>query len=581
VTTRAKHRHGGVLITMLAVGYALPLDALALDCPAMPQQSQRDIDMAVAAAVTRIDQASATQLQAQTRTQTTDLLRRLPRADRVYLEQMMYATYCSSLRDNSRLTEAERNARIVAYNRELRATINSDGKPPAKVDPRDTARSELARLPVEYSSEAFLNSAQAGRTEVVRLFLQAGIDPNAANQRGETALIHAADRGDLSMLEMLLKAGGAAKAATRGGVTALMHAAARGDLPMLERLIKAGAAVNARTASDRETALLWATRNGHVSAMRVLLKAGASTETFADALWWAVRRGHVDAVRLMLEQGANPRSNEGDLSIAVNAMPREDPARLGEIMNGLLQRGWPVDARNDNDLTALMMAASDDNRPLVQLLLRSGADVNLHCECRAIYRGGHSALTLASFGGREEVVRLLLDAGASVDAPANDGTPLMLAAENGSAPVVKLLLGKGADPNKARDRHGHTALMSASFRRPEIASILLAAGADVNARGKSGTTALMLAAEGDQAPIARMLLDAGAQLEARDQRGRTALMVAAMSGSVDTARLLIHRGARTDVVDEDNRSALTHANDRLKGEERSRMLALLGRKDSK
>jgi uncharacterized protein len=47
---------------------------------------------------------------------TTDLLRRLPGADRVYLEQMMYATYCSSIRDNAALTEAERNTRMQAYN---------------------------------------------------------------------------------------------------------------------------------------------------------------------------------------------------------------------------------------------------------------------------------------------------------------------------------------------------------------------------------------------------------------------------------------------------------------------------------
>jgi hypothetical protein len=194
---------GAAMLTAL-LGW--PLDGVALECPAMPQQAQRDWDMAVAVAVGRLGQAAGPQLQAQTRTVTTDLLRRLPGADRVYLEQMMYATYCSSLRDNAALTEVERNARIRAYNSELRATLNVNSRPAATVDPRDAARAELARLPVEYSAAAFLESAEAGKTAVVRLFLQAGIEPNAADSRGVTALMHAAGRGDLPMLEMLLKA---------------------------------------------------------------------------------------------------------------------------------------------------------------------------------------------------------------------------------------------------------------------------------------------------------------------------------------------------------------------------------------
>ena len=59
------------------------------------------------------------------------------------------------------------------------------------------------------------------------------------------------------------------------------------------------------------------------------------------------------------------------------------------------------------------------------------------------------------------------------------------------------------------------------------------------------------------------------------------MMLAAMRGSVDTARLLVQRGARVDLVDEDKRSALAHASDRLQGEDRFRMLALLGEKGAK
>ena len=534
---------------------AWPLEAFALECPAMPQQSQRDTDMAVAVAVNRIGQVSGPQLQAQTRTVTTDLLRQLPRADRVYLEQMMYATYCSSLRDNPGLTEAERNTRIQAYNRELRATLHgSAGSPVPKIDPRDAARADLARIPVEYTPEAFVRSAQDGKTNVVRLFLQAGLDPNATG---------------------------------RGRATALMHAAGRGDVALMEMLLKAGTAVDARD-RDGDTALVWAAAGGHVPAMRVLLKAGASKESYNAALLAAVRGNHVDALRLMLEHGANPRADDGAIAARLGSLPHKDPgnARLGEVLNILLQRGWPVDARSGhqrygNDQTALMIAASNGDIVLMQLLLKAGADVNLQCVCRAIYSGGHTALTLASQRGDIEAVQLLLDAGAALEAQSGDGTPLMVAVYHNQPAVLNLLLAKGADPNKARNDKGETALMHAAVSNVETVKLLLAAGADVNAKGKAGGTALMWAAERDQTVIARMLLDAGADIESKTQRGRTALIVAAITGSVDTARLLIQRGARIDVLDEDNRSAVAHASERLKGEDRARMLALLGQKESK
>jgi uncharacterized protein len=537
--------HAAALVAILL---AAPLNATALDCPAMPQQSQRDIDVAVGVAIGRLGQASGPQLQTETRTVTNDLLRRLPRADRVYLEQMMYATYCSSLRDNAALSETERNTRIQMYNRELRATLNpANAQPASKVDPRDAARADLARLPVEYTPEAFINGAQDGKTAVVRLFLQAGIDPNVGDRRG---------------------------------FTALMHAAGRGDVPMMEMLLKAGAAVNARTRTGGGTALSWAAGDGQLAALRLLLKAGAAKNTLDGAFSTALRGAHVDAMRLLLDHGANARADDGDTAHTLTLIPQNRSALLPEILDILLQRGWPVDARTPSGETALMGAAFGDNLSLMASLVKAGADVNLHCECTGIRAGGYSALTMASARRNEGAVRLLLDAGAKVDAPSNDGTALMLATEERDVSLVKLLLSRGADPNNARNWAGDTALMYAALRSLELVQVLIAAGADVNARSKTGATALIHAAGSDQSVIVRTLLDAGAQLEAKTQRGRTALMFAVMSSSVAAARQLLERGARIDAVDEDHRSVTAHAA-ALKGEDRERLLALLGQKDAK
>ena len=542
--------HRRALVAAMVVLLGLPLDSWSLECPAMPQQAQRDWDIAIAGAVGRLGLATGSQLQAQTRTVTTDLLRRLPNADRIYLEQMMYATYCSSLRDNAALTEVERNARIQAYNRELRATLNVAARPAATVDPRDTARADLARLPVEYSSPVFLASAEAGRTAVVRLFLQAGIDPNSAD---------------------------------RSGVTALMHAAGRGDLPMMDMLLKAGTAVNARTPDGAGTAMTKAASSGRIDAARLLIKAGATRESFDSALLSAMHNGHLEIFRLLLEHGATARADDGVTGHWLGRAGRVDPARLAEMLKLLLQQGWPIDARNKAGWTELMEAAHNQSVKLMDLLLRAGAQPDLHYTCAGYNGGGYTALTmLAKDKGTENAVRLLLDAGAKVDEPSNDGTPLMVAARHGGLPVFELLLSKGADPNKARDSQGNTALMHAArLGNLAMVSLLLGAAADVNARGQNDNSALMWAASADNATVVQKLLDAGAHVEQATRHGHTALMIAAMNGSIGAARLLVQRGARIDIVDEDNRTAVALADEKLKGDVRVSMLALLVRKESK
>ena len=166
-----------------------------------------------------------------------------------------------------------------------------------------------------------------------------------------------------------------------------------------------------------------------------------------------------------------------------------------------------IDSDDDLDL-ALVEASHAGSTDIVSLLLDKGADVN------AQDADGYTALSIASRNGHTEVVKLLLDKGADVNVQDADGdTALIWASRNGHTEVVKLLLDKGADIN-AKDKYGDTALILASRKgHTEIVKVLLNAGADINAKYNAGNTALILASEKGHTEIVELLKQYGAKEE--------------------------------------------------------------------
>jgi hypothetical protein len=97
--------------------------ALAMDCPAPPAQSRKDWDTEVKAEVGRIGFIRGAQLETKVKTATQDLMGKLPGADRVYLEQMMFSAYCTALRDDPKISGAEKSKQILEYRRALSAAL--------------------------------------------------------------------------------------------------------------------------------------------------------------------------------------------------------------------------------------------------------------------------------------------------------------------------------------------------------------------------------------------------------------------------------------------------------------------------
>jgi len=101
----------------------------------------------------------------------------------------------------------------------------------------------------------------------------------------------------------------------------------------------------------------------------------------------------------------------------------------------LLEQGATVDLKDINGRTALLYASSGPYPETVGLLLRKGADVNIQGTTE-----GFTALMMAAAEGQAEVVRVLLLNGALVDTIDRDGdTAEKFARDNGHTEVLKLL----------------------------------------------------------------------------------------------------------------------------------------------
>ena len=141
-------------------------------------------------------------------------------------------------------------------------------------------------------------------------------------------------------------------------------------------------------------------------------------------------------------------------------------------------------------------------------------------------------------------VETLLTAGANPNAGQASGlTPLMIAAETGSVPIVQALLAHGAKVN-AKTVNGSTALMWAvTYRHHEVARGLIAAGADVHVSSTKGFTPLLNAARIGDIEAAEMLLAAGARVNDSGSDGTHALPMAIVDGHDQFALFLLEQGA--------------------------------------
>jgi uncharacterized protein len=151
-----------------------------------------------------------------------------------------------------------------------------------------------------------------------------------------------------------------------------------------------------------------------------------------------------------------------------------------------------------------------------------------------------SPVEAAVTAGSATDVNAAITEGAAVDERGDLGlTPLQLAALQGKLDVVKVLVNKGANVNARSTFNGETALMKAVMTdHREIVRYLLDHGAQVDVKDNNGSTALFHAAYFNRLQSLELLIARGADRTIINNRGETALVAAEKVGSKATAERL-------------------------------------------
>lgn len=349
--------------------------------------------------------------------------------------------------------------------------------------------------------------------------------------RANDELLAAIKKGDETTFEHAIEAGASVDAidpATR--LSALMLAACRGHVAIARRLVALGADIHKVDAAAGTTALHKACQSGSLPIVTLLVEAGAFIDqqlptTGHSPLLMAIWFKWDEIVAYLLDHGAtlDLRTHFGftldqQLDFALR-VTREGRDRLQRIVD-LIYR------RRARDLVAqasqrLMAAVVAFDAAAVAEALAAGADVNERFPLINTFNDGHTPLIVAARDGTTEIVRLLVAAGADVNAvePTFGAVPLHKAAYNGRSEILAILATQpGVDLNVPGPSNGYTPLHDALWLGyAECARVLVEAGARLDLEGHDGKTPLMLAKEafGVDDPLVRMIASKAGSNESR------------------------------------------------------------------
>jgi ankyrin repeat protein len=372
--------------------------------------------------------------------------------------------------------------------------------------------------------------------------------------------------------------------------TCLHTAAGNGNLDLVNLLLEHGAdpnhSIDFSNASGVYSPFSSAVLSDHYEIAVLLAERGAEMDVAGGKMYRslfhnAIAEHDVRFVKLMLKHGADVNEIPPDFH---SMTPLHVAANIGDVEKCklLLESGAEINAQTPDGATPLFFAAAWNHKQVCDLLLSKGAKLEIWTACAlgnltevkrilaadpklakaADKRLGRPPLFWAVQRGESELVELLIKGGADANARAprysqagnvvtgpevfgrakerNGESPLHLAAERGSLPILKQLLAAGAKTDVV-DEYNHTPLIrSIHGGHLEAARLLLEHGA--SADSPKGEDSPLVAAS-DHLELTRLLLEKKPSPESLK-----AALSSAAGDNADVSKELLARGAAADLM---------------------------------
>eukprot|EP00939_MAST-03C_sp_MAST-3C-sp1_P004602 g4602.t1 len=420
---------------------------------------------------------------------------------------------------------------------------------------------------------------------MVAALLQADVSTvDESDHQGNTALHIAILTNHFENARDLILLGNAdVSRVTKEGMTPLHLAVKIRSLPMIEMLLEADS-----TMVDEPNTL--------------------GQTPLHHAIWYGCSYDVIKALLNAKDGGANVELRDDHQNTPLHYVPKFcKGSDCATVVDMLISKGAPVDARNAQGKTPLILAIREYNAGVFDALLHreDAADV-----LRVDERGNtplHWVAGLLSDGDDGHIahmVKTLIDKGATVTAQNREGyTPLHVAADDagehnrvnfvealldrflpGSAQVMAIinkqcpdgdtalhiacdtysngvaleLMKRGADVNLAAN--GDTPLhLVADSVNIVLARALIEKGADITATDSLGNTPLHKAAIDENTGVLEILIQAGAPLNAKNHKGFTALALAAAEDMAGAVRMLLENDADRTIPTNSGETAAEYA----------------------
>jgi len=418
---------------------------------------------------------------------------------------------------------------------------------------------ELLLINGSYSRFPLDTAAVVGNTDVIRLLLDHGANPDELYLNGHSATDIALKNGNAEAALMLLLY----ETALSAKLKEMYRAIYDHDTAEIQKLADGGFEIN----QGRITPLAWAAYLGKGDLVKLLLEYGAIVQDEEKRLdsspvFLAAITGHKDIIRVLLEKGALVDScDEYGWSLLHQAVQNEQPD-LVELL--LKHKAELIHAVSPEEVcggilclpdSPLHLAAVLENLDVLKTFIRNNVPMDY------LGRNRQTPLHFAAGVGRLEAVRFLSGNDANINAKTGWGmTPLHMAAKNGNMHIITYLIEKGANVDVADD-DGRTPLFcTLENGHPDAAVLLIKTGADIkkviNCRVyHDELTLLHLVSKAGYTESVKFFLTHGADVNSLDKDNISPLHLAVYYDHYEIAELLIAHGANINIitVDFDNR----------------------------